>query len=73
MTDFQDRDSDNLDFLLSLDQAGLVVWFMQASADDVAYAMELMTRHSEELAIERTLNTTEWIESNVVLERFRLQ
>jgi hypothetical protein len=72
MTDFQDRDNDNLDFLLSLDQAGLVVWFMQASADDVAYAMELMTRHSEELAIEQTLNTTEWIESNVVLERFRL-
>jgi hypothetical protein len=72
MTDFQDRDNDNLDFLLSLDQAGLVVWFMQATADDVAYAMELMARHSEELAIEQTLNTTEWIESNVVLERFRL-
>jgi hypothetical protein len=72
MDEFAERDSDNLDFLLSLDQAGLVVWFMQASADDVAYAMELMAQHSEQLTIEQTLNTTEWIESNVVLERFRL-
>ena len=72
MNDFAERDSDNLDFLLSLDQAGMVVWFMQATADDVAYAMELMQQHSEELARERTLNHSEWIESAVVLERFRL-
>jgi succinate dehydrogenase flavin-adding protein (antitoxin of CptAB toxin-antitoxin module) len=72
MDEFAERDSDNLDFLLSLDKAGLVVWFMQATPDDVAYAMELMAQHSEQLAIEQSLNTTEWIESAVVLERFRL-
>ena len=72
MDEFAERDSDNLDFLLSLDQAGLVVWFMQATPDDVVYAMELMAQHSEQLAIEQTLNSTEWIESSVVLERFRL-
>jgi hypothetical protein len=72
MDEFAERDSDNLEFLLSLDTAGLVVWFMQATADDVAYAQELMQRHSEELATERALNTTEWTETYSVLERFRL-
>lgn len=72
MNDFAERDDDNLDFLLSLDQAGLVVWFMQATADDVVYAMELMQQHSEELAREQTLNHSEWRESSQVLERFRL-
>lgn len=72
MNDFAERDDDNLDFLLSLDQAGLVVWFMQATADDVAYAMELMQQHSEELAREQTLNHSKWRESSQVLERFRL-
>lgn len=72
MDDFAERDGDNLDFLLSLDKAGLVVWFMQATPDDIEYAMELMARHSEELAVEQMLSTTEWTESDVVLERFRL-
>jgi hypothetical protein len=67
-----EQDLNNLDFLLSLDTEGLTAWFVQASPDDVKYAMALMQEYQSEIYTEQALNSTEWIESQVVLERFRL-
>jgi len=44
-------DRDNLNFLLSTDDACLKHWHAQADADDLVYAQELLAAYSEELIL----------------------
>jgi len=43
------RDRDNLNFLLQATPESLAAWYAQASEDDLEYADELLDRYSQEL------------------------
>jgi hypothetical protein len=65
-----DRDKDNLIFLMSLSTEGLRAWFEQASDDDIAYAEELIAQ-AHILAIDaRVAKMPQYTEAQQVLERF---
>jgi len=71
-----DRDRDNLHFLLRADQKSLEEWFFTASEDDREYASELFKKYSEELSIAKALHDERMIDNltdaNVLLNKFRL-
>ena len=71
-----DRDRENLNFLLSCNQEQLKDWYDNVTEDDREYAAELMMEYSEELEVEKSLiadseisNLQEAIE---LLRKFRL-
>lgn len=43
------RDQENLNFLLSVGEAGLREWYDQASEDDIEYAQELLSAYEMQL------------------------
>jgi hypothetical protein len=43
------RDRDNLNFLMKATPESLAAWYAQASEDDLEYADELLERYSQEL------------------------
>jgi len=43
------RDRKNLQFLLSLDQPTLLMWYLQSSVQECEYAAELLEIYSKEL------------------------
>jgi hypothetical protein len=43
------RDRKNLQFLLSLDQQALLMWYLQSSVEECEYACELLKNYSQEL------------------------
>jgi hypothetical protein len=43
------RDRKNLQFLLSLDQPTLLMWYLQSSVQECEYAVELLEIYSKEL------------------------
>jgi len=43
------RDRKNLQFLLSLDQQALLMWYLQSSVEECEYAGELLKNYSQEL------------------------
>lgn len=78
-----DRDRSNLNFLLSVDSTTLGDWFNKSSADDIAYASELLDAYKRELdqkeaqlrndIVELELNAlNHFPEANAVLSQFRL-
>ncbi len=54
-TKMNDRDRENLKFLLSADKKTLAEWYSVVSEDDRKYAAELLAAYSEELTIKLTL------------------
>jgi len=46
------RDQDNLSFLLSLNSDSLLAWYNQASEDDILYAQELLDNYEFQLNLE---------------------
>ena len=73
-------DRDNLEFLLSVDEATFDDFMAQSSEDDIQYAIELIQTHKAELLarqleLEDALNEEEGIDLSAaqsVLARFRL-
>lgn len=47
----EQRDVDNLNFLLGLTPTALKQWYEQASEDDVEYASELLDNYEHELML----------------------
>ena len=44
-------DRDNLNFILKSNEAEFYEWMQTVSNDDVAYALELLSRHKSELTV----------------------
>ena len=73
-------DRDNLNFLLTVDEATFEDFMAQSSDDDIEYAIELIQTHKAELLarqleLEDALNEEEGIDLSAaqsVLARFRL-
>jgi len=73
-------DRNNLNFLLSIDASTLHDWYSSASADDIAYAEELLDAYqreldaaTDELWVEKKLiSMSHFHEANSVLSKFQL-
>lgn len=71
-------DRDNLNFLLTVDEATFDEFMAQSSADDIQYAIELIQTHKAELLTRQLELEDELAEENgldqarAVLNRFRL-
>lgn len=67
------RDSDNLNFLLSVSPEVLTDWYLQADEDDLSYATELLETVNNELhemAIENELETSDYLAAKLILLKF---
>ena len=68
------NDKNNLDFLLNSSSESISVWYNQASADDIQYAVELMNRAALEFELlTDPVPQFDLTEANLVLAKFRLQ
>jgi hypothetical protein len=47
-----DRDKNNLQFILSLDEEGFEDWYVTLDQDDMDYAMELLQQARTEVALQ---------------------
>lgn len=66
-----ERDRDNLRFLMNLKTENIMQWMLEVGPDDVMYAMALLeTAALEELDIEMEGN--EFTEANSLIARFML-
>jgi len=69
-----DWDRNNLNFILTSMDDAFEKWMMEASTDDLAYAMELVARHRREIAdIEEKLfdNITDFTEARQIINRVK--
>ena len=70
-----DRDYNNLQFLLTSSEEIIADWFLKTSADDIEYAMQIMLMAGQEMqAISSEIHDEDanFEEANAVLSRFRL-
>ena len=69
-------DRNNLNFLLSADEATMQEWYKTVTEDDLTYAFELLATHKEELnaqIVELELEDKEsYDEAEAVLRKFLL-
>ena len=69
-----DWDRNNLNFILTSMDDAFDRWMVQASTDDVEYALELIAKHKRELAnIEEKLfdDVTDFTEANIIINRVK--
>jgi len=69
-----DWDRNNLNFILSSMDDAFEKWMMEASKDDITYALELIARHKAELLeIEDALfdDITDFTEANQIINRVK--
>lgn len=64
------NDKDNLQFLLSVNQEGLLRWFMYADQDDLVYAEQLLQSYVLD-HIDELVETTDYTEANDYLKKFQ--
>jgi hypothetical protein len=57
-----DHDRENLEFLISLNQAGAKQWMAQATTEDIFYALELLNQYKDMLVMEECLSVYDDIE-----------
>jgi hypothetical protein len=70
-----DRDRDNLNFLLKVSPEVFENWFDQADQDDINYALELLEIRKAELAlkeVEFSDDVEDTIQANSILKGFML-
>lgn len=63
------RDQDNLDFLLNASPEVIQDWYQQMSDDDIQYAVELLEMAKEEL-IEQQLAGSDLSDAKTILSKF---
>ena len=69
-----DWDRNNLNFILTSMDEAFEKWMMEASADDLSYALELIAKHRHELSdIEQKLSEdiTDFTEANIIINRVK--
>lgn len=70
-------DRDNLDFILNTSETEFANWMLQADADDINYALELIDTHRMELNMKQTLlkdtgEDMDITQAKQVLDKFRI-
>ena len=71
-------DRDNLNFILNTTDEAFSDWMLQADSDDIDYALELISKHREEIYLKEYLlkgDTFEILntkEASRVLQKFRI-
>jgi hypothetical protein len=76
-TTMNEWDRDNLDFILNTSEAEFAKWMLQADADDINYALELIDTHRMELNMKQSLlrepgEDIDITQAKQVLEKYRL-
>ena len=70
-------DRDNLNFILNTSDEAFSEWMLQADEDDIDYALELISKHREEITLKEYLLKVDnedvscFDEANTVLQKFR--
>lgn len=68
-----ERDYNNLQFLLTSSEDVIAEWFLKTSADDIEYAMQIMTAASKEMSfITHEISDEDMREAREVLSKFML-
>lgn len=68
-----DRDYNNLQFLLTSSEEVIAEWFLKTSADDIDYAMQIMAAASKEMSfITHEISDDDMVEAKEVLSKFML-
>lgn len=68
-----ERDYNNLQFLLTSSEEVIAEWFLKTSAADIEYAMQIMNAASREMSlILDEINDDEMLEAKEVLSKFML-
>lgn len=71
-------DRDNLYFILNTSDEAFADWMLQADDDDINYALELISKHREEITLKEYLlkidddQDMDLTEANSVLKNFRI-
>ena len=71
-------DRDNLNFILNTSDEAFSEWMLQADEDDIDYALELISKHREEITLKVYLLKADnedvscFDEANTVLQKFRI-
>ena len=71
-------DRDNLNFILNTSDEAFSEWILQADEDDIDYALELISKHREEITLKEYLLKADnedvscFDEANTVLQKFRI-
>jgi len=71
-------DRDNLNFILNTTDEAFSDWMLQADSDDIDYALELITKHREEIYLKEYLLKCDNVEildtkeASTVLQKFRI-
>ena len=71
-------DRDNLNFILNTSDEAFSEWMLQADEDDIDYALELISKHREEITLKEYLLKVDnedvscFDEANTVLQKFRI-
>lgn len=71
-------DRDNLNFILNTSDEAFSEWMLQADEDDIDYALELISKHREEISLKEFLLTSDNLEisdtseANSILQKFRI-
>jgi len=72
------RDRDNLNFILNTTDEAFSDWMLQADSDDIDYALELISKHREEIYLKEYLLKCDNVENldtkeaSTVLQKFRI-
>lgn len=70
-----EHDRQNLNFLMTVSEAGFKHWYDQADEDDIQYAFELIQQYRselEEIEIENKLDNSDFSEVKSILGKFQL-
>ena len=65
------RDRDNLKFLLEASPKTIDVWYAQASDDDIIYAEDLLNLFELELIDSKVIDSSDCVDIECILEKFR--
>lgn len=71
-------DRDNLNFILNTSDEAFSEWMLQADSDDIDYALELITKHREEIYLKEFLLKSDNIvitdtkEAETILQKYRI-
>ena len=71
-------DRDNLNFILNTTDEAFSDWMLQADSDDIDYALELISKHREEIYLKEYLLKCDNVEildteeASTVLQKYRI-
>jgi hypothetical protein len=71
-------DRDNLNFILNTTDEAFSDWMLQADSDDIDYAIELITKHRQEINLKEfllkadSIDVSDTKQAKSILQKFRI-